>query len=71
MLLLLIYLYCQLDQKILLVVGRGNFRDSRLAKVLRISAESVLTINEIYIAHSTDLGNIKDENMRMMPKDFA
>ena len=55
----------------ILVVGRGYFRDLKLAKVLRISTLSVLTINETYIAHSTDLGNITEEGMRTMqkPKD--
>ena len=51
---------------ILLLVGSVNFRDSILDKVLRISALSVLTINETSIAHSIDLGNIKEEHMRMM-----
>ena len=68
---LLIYLYCQFDRKMLLVIGSDNFRDPWLAKVLRISALSVLTTSETSIAHSTDLENIKEEGMRMMwePKD--
>jgi hypothetical protein len=47
----------------LLVIGNGNFRDSKLAKVLRISTFLVLTINETSIAHGITLGNIKEEGM--------
>jgi hypothetical protein len=50
----------------LLIIGSGNFRDSKLAKVLRISVLSVLNIHEKSIACSIDLGNIKQEGMRMM-----
>lgn len=63
---MLISLYCHLDQKMLLVVGRDYFRDSKLATVLRISAISVLPINEAFIAYRTVLGNIEEEGMRMI-----
>ena len=53
----------------LLVIGNGNFKDSKLAKVLRISTLLVLTINETSIAHSINLGNIKEEGMIYEPKD--
>ena len=52
----------------LLVIGNGNFRDSKLAKVLRVSTLLVLTISETSIAHSINLGNIKEEGMILEPK---
>ena len=39
----------------LLVIGNGNFRDSKLAKVLRISTLLVLTINETSIVSSENI----------------
>lgn len=52
-------------KNILLVVGCGNFRDSKLDKVLRRGVLSVFSLNETSIPSNTGLGIIKEEVMRL------
>lgn len=49
----------------LLVVGCGNFRDSKLDKGLRRGVLSVFSLNETSTPSNTGLGIIKEEVMRL------